>query len=699
MVITPVLILQASKVFSRLTARTQPGFPGWVFCFRACYYLYMNYIMSSVNSFRSLVRGEHIFAVIAFMLFFIPVSTSPVGGVYVEVVKHSLLFFGLGLLLFQFRKARDWSLPQNPILWFLVVLLCLSTLLAMDPWRAFLGYYSRYNNFAILYFSVFTLVFVVRSFGLQRQKNLALIGVLAAFVVALFGIVQSLGVAYYGGIQSLIAAAPSRVPSFLGNPNFASLFVAMFLPVAGYFLISSSGRKKIFLAFICVTMSWGLSVFASRGAILAALVGMAILGVSLLVRRAWINFLYVLLLALFCLGISMASLAVYRENGQQFFKAEDTSAVDRYIAWTSASNILEQHPLVGVGLGNYQNYYWKNWIYGASNVKYFFDDAHNLVLTTAATAGLPFALVLFTLLGYTIIFVGSRALKRSDFFVISTVSGLVVMLVGSLVNPIVISLWLAAAVLFGISSQYLHIKSSALSVGVWGSRAVTMLGLVFIVFGAAAFSSEHLLVFAQKKLDKGDYQEVVRYARLAALTNPLSTQARNLAALGYIRLGNTASADVAIEKALNLEPSSPFNYLTCANLYQEAYLWSRQDLTLAVKADKCFQIALEINRSHPDFELQYASFLITTNRVEEASGYIKRGLAGVSKDPKSWLLLARYYQETERLPQLLFALNQARKLSPGFKVLSGMIAILEDTKDVHSINLGLRATNPIQYYR
>jgi hypothetical protein len=194
-------------------------------------------------------------------------------------------------------------------------------------------------------------------------------------------------------------------------------------------------------------------------------------------------------------------------------------------------------------------------------------------------------------------------------------------------NPIVLSIWVVAAVFLGLLAT--PALSPTVFKVVFKVKVLTrILALFLIVFGCSTLLAEHLLVLATNRLDKKDYQSTIRYAQIVHYLNPSLTQPLNLSALAMIREGApVARVEQQIALATALESKSPYNYLTCAKLYYELYK-NKKNLDFATRADSCFKKAMQISPGYPEFELQYGAFLLQTGYAPQAEAYIKRGLAG-----------------------------------------------------------------------
>jgi len=141
------------------------------------------------------------------------------------------------------------------------------------------------------------------------------------------------------------------------NPNNFAGYMAVLLPVAMSFIIV--GRMKItarmLVTYAALMFIVGLVVAASRGALFAAAVGMAMLAVVLL-RQPAFRLPAVVMVGVLVLGaIGFAG----RDSLAQK-RVQDTSMVQlekdtRIMLWQSASEMWRDHLLLGIGPGQYDD--------------------------------------------------------------------------------------------------------------------------------------------------------------------------------------------------------------------------------------------------------------------------------------------------------------------------------------------------------
>jgi O-antigen ligase len=171
-----------------------------------------------------------------------------------------------------------------------------------------------------------------------RQIVLAI--VVSASIVAMWALLQFVGLdplQAAGWLPDRAYVARMRVHASLGNPNFVGAYLASVLPLAASDVLPRRVQPVI----------WGLILFAiaattSRGACVAALVGMAALTAARPSRRSLAALLATLLMASLVAGV----------GGGGTRSIDDTVHGRRYILDVAAPHLVER-PLAGFGPGSF----------------------------------------------------------------------------------------------------------------------------------------------------------------------------------------------------------------------------------------------------------------------------------------------------------------------------------------------------------
>jgi len=230
-------------------------------------------------------------------------------------------------------------------------------------------------------FSIFPIYFVMSAFATDLSKIIQLTKMLlwGGALVAVMGIGQFFGQFVWGlnrvydfwaktviwpFLGKSFSVAVLQNPSWLVNvsgktylratatfpdPHMFSFFLGMLIPLAlSVYLVS---RRKIYLLFLALMFLADVLTF-SRGGYLGLFAG-----VVMLIIFFWskIGFKYKIAGAV-VLGFLILSLAVPSPISQRFassFDLKEGSNEGRLMIWKQALEVVRDHPLFGVGIGNY----------------------------------------------------------------------------------------------------------------------------------------------------------------------------------------------------------------------------------------------------------------------------------------------------------------------------------------------------------
>ncbi len=179
-----------------------------------------------------------------------------------------------------------------------------------------------------------------------------------------------------------------RLEAWFSSPNFLALFLAPGVPLAAYFLeqafsVQAAIRQKalfmvsgaLVIAAIFLTRSYGVWV----ATLLSLLVFFFTSG-----RRGKGGIAIVLIL--FCL------VAVFFERGTEKWHSlisfdERSSLASRVMIWHAAGSVLADHPVLGIGLGRFQEEYLSYQKYFPPYLEWAVPEPHNLFLAVWLETG------------------------------------------------------------------------------------------------------------------------------------------------------------------------------------------------------------------------------------------------------------------------------------------------------------------------
>lgn len=381
-------------------------------------------------------RTDPALAVLAGVLFAVPLVTANLTGLgigelpllydAVELPRLVLTLVGAlcACVLWAVARARAGApLRVDAPLFLLLGLACwsaVSAVTALDPLHSVLGQSERlegavsYVLYALLYFVA------LQTVGASRDlKLLAVALVAAAALSAAYGLAQFLG---YDPASYLVESPGfdvHRAFATFGNPNFLAGLLVLALPVA-VALAADGTRPKLAAAALvaCALIAAGLLATFTRGAWLAA--GIEAVAVAVAVRRGAIAFGRRERLALIVVGVALAVVAgvSLTRGGEADVVRRATSfsasgsASERLHVWGISADAALARPITGYGPDSYlaafrlhrSDAYAE--VFGGSATM---SNAHDWPLQTAATLGIPAALLLVGAIGLALVRSGRAA--------------------------------------------------------------------------------------------------------------------------------------------------------------------------------------------------------------------------------------------------------------------------------------------------
>ncbi len=303
-------------------------------------------------------------------------SSGP-AGVSVTKLTGGLCFASFAFSLARGRQKLVFERGQAIVLGILGLAL-LSTLQAQDTSSA-LTTTSRYASFAIVY-----VIFTQLGHDRVLQRRIAWTLSIAATIAAGLGIGQ-----YLSGKQQL-----ATLPHV--NQNDFAFMLATTLPLM-FLLLSGPKLLRPFVLGAIGLVSAGILLSLSRGALVGLAAGFLLFVITDR-RRVRVT------LAAGVLA-TIGTIAVIQSNPQRFHQAlqlksqvAQQNVSTRFGAWGAAGRLASDHPLLGVGPGNFQFYY--NKLTGQPIGTFTLTVAHNALLDVGAELGL---VAMFLLAAYLVL--------------------------------------------------------------------------------------------------------------------------------------------------------------------------------------------------------------------------------------------------------------------------------------------------------
>ncbi len=277
----------------------------------------------------------------------------------------------------------------------------------------------------------------------NSKKLLSGLGLSGAFAL-IYSIFQSYGLDFFPWDSKT-----NGVIGTLGNPNFVSSFSSMIsLPILVYITSTVKAKKTKILVniFTLIFLIFAIYRAESTQGYLTVILAFTIFFLIYI----WYKNKYIFFGSLFSfiLGVIFI-LAGVLNSGPLANYLYKVSVQSRGEFWGSALSVANAHPLFGVGLDSFGDYFLK--FRKAAVINEYTDSAHNYFLDYAANTGYIFMLlniflILLTLLSFLKL---QWKLSRFDGFIASLFSSYIVFLAQSLISPISIPLILWGFIISG----------------------------------------------------------------------------------------------------------------------------------------------------------------------------------------------------------------------------------------------------------
>lgn len=214
----------------------------------------------------------------------------------------------------------------------------------------------------------------------------------AGLAAAQYALGRSLGLGLFGEealVQQDIGHVVNRATGTLGHPNVLSYFFEILLPLMlALALARQAPWRRAWFAFACVTGIAGILTTLSRGAWITVPVSLLIVFVMTYGRRIVRLQSIVTSFAIGCL-LLVALLFAYPTIEKRFTHTDYKSAGSRMPLNRAAWSIIEQYPVVGVGLNNFAESFKRHDTTGYSRIfRGYRHVVHNLHLWIWAEVGL-----------------------------------------------------------------------------------------------------------------------------------------------------------------------------------------------------------------------------------------------------------------------------------------------------------------------
>ncbi len=646
-------------------------------------------------------RNDYFFGSLLLIVFLIPLAFDVYNFESFEIIKFGLLMFLVAVAGLVFVK-RYFIQKSSPLVlrmsktFFLGLCLFLawalvSSLLAQDKNFSFFGFYPRFTN-GFLFYSLWAILFLLVS-ALDKIQLWLLIKLLffCAVLTALWGMLQSLGIGYYQGQTFDFFSRAS--PSFLGNPNFSSMFVATFVPLGVYFLLTAGNFwSKVFYALSVFLQIWSVVAFASRGSVLAAIAGLsACLFFTLVIKKAFNRF------ALWCalfLGVAFILIFAFLNFSRPGSVAakinlNETNIQTRFGVWDMTWISIFRKPVFGHGLGNFELVFEQN--RDLSSIKSgFFDDPHNLFLYLAVSGGIPFLflflfLVFFPLLGsLKQVFAEKNDRSWQNIALLGCVCA---WMVAAFFTPVAVPCYVALVFLLsGFVEKSFTYQVPKLAVYKIAGASVFALLLVYSV---SFLLAEHLFFASIKAYNRRDYFSSNKLAKAAVYLNPVNNLYYQYIAASSIRAKlPEEEINKNIRAVARFHKARGYSYITLANIY---YLRFYETLDPKYKEVilEYVKTAMSLDPHSGSNYFILSQFYFAFADLPNAKAAVTKGLEMDPQNVEAIVFLAKLYQIEGNREMLIKTLWEAAKYDGDKIALINLIKLAKSLPDISQVPFGV----------
>jgi O-antigen ligase len=227
----------------------------------------------------------------------------------------------------------------------------------------------------------------------ERMQTVIKVILCSGVLVALFGLYQVLAKGYsdlyyylYPLQEDSLEDWNGRITSFLFHFNSLAGYLNLVLPVSLAAMVLARELWVRGAALVCHGMALAALYFTgSRGGLIAYAAMLLVCMYFLRPRRmAFLRVLSAMALAWALVAVLQFPSRIEVEGESRFQQVDEFTSISRLALWDAAGAIFIQHPVLGVGYGNYRSLY-SDYIPGAAPNEL---DAHNMYLQMLSETGI-----------------------------------------------------------------------------------------------------------------------------------------------------------------------------------------------------------------------------------------------------------------------------------------------------------------------
>jgi O-antigen ligase len=334
-----------------------------------------------------------------------------------------------------------------------IIALLVSTFTTDVKYTAIFGEYHR-NNGALSYLAMaFLFAGSVATFSGQSSIRFFKFFAITGLLLTGYGFLQAAGKDPVGWKLDY-----NPFITTLGNPNFTSAFLG--LAGVAILLLAVEAKDRKIQVLYTVGLLADLYILFKSGSI-QGLFGFLIGATVIVITKLWlVNKKFGQICLIFAaIGATPVALAVFN-LGPLASKLYQGTLRNRLDYWDAAFAMFKDHPIFGVGIDRYGEYYRQYAVQNQVVQGQVTDNAHSVYMQLLSTGGLILFIPYLALIAY-VTFIGTKALSRANGNEKLLIAGVFAIWIGTLaVNIVAIDnlgvavwFWITGGVLVAVSSD------------------------------------------------------------------------------------------------------------------------------------------------------------------------------------------------------------------------------------------------------
>lgn len=259
------------------------------------------------------------------------------------------VFLGLSTLFFLIilAKNKGYKVSEDKVVYYKAIGVFALAMLVSALCSGNIGYgLKTWADFFVWRFMPFIIIVSLFDEKLKAEKLLK--AVLCGFCI------DSLYAIYQGAIVYKFNIAHGRADGFVGHPMTIAGWECILLPVLLVFIFRKDISKNLqwVYAVLFAIFSVALIFNSTRGAWLALAIALPLISLPFILKskKAFIAFASVVVL----IGTALVSSTSFMKRVDSITDTRNWSNASRFIIWDTAYGMFKEHPVLGVGLGQFK---------------------------------------------------------------------------------------------------------------------------------------------------------------------------------------------------------------------------------------------------------------------------------------------------------------------------------------------------------